>query len=359
MTRVLPEPIEQETAKRGYMAREIVQCTLPHSDPKDVEAFVRRDGNLTLCIRSGYDSKTQRRLGVPYGSTPRLLLLWMISEAVARGPRLELGNHLNTFLREVGLDPNTGGGKRGDAKRLKEQMMRLFRAEISFEYSNVSPTDEMAAWVDMKVAPRGVLWWDFDQPDERLLFESYIVLSDEFYKAVTSNPVPVNLTIAGKLKRSPLALDLFVWTTYRLFRMREGEQITISYADLKKQFGANYSRPDNFRAAIRDALAMVQAEWEPLQYDLTKRGLVLTGLPKSALPVQEKVSGRLLSQRLKNGVFDLSTADLLNAAEHAPGWDVRALRREWEKWCTSQGITPDNPLAHFVSFLKTHKKRNG
>ena len=45
--------------------------------------------------------------------------------------------------------------------------------------------------------------------------------------------------------------------------------------------------------------------------------------------------------------------------KHAHGWEVRAMRREWEKWCKSEGITPDNALAHFISFLKRHVKLNG
>ena len=129
--------------------------------------------------------------------------------------------------------------------------------------------------LDMKVAPKGVLWWDFDQPEERILFDSYVILGEYFFKAIIKNPVPIDLTIAGKLKRSPLAIYFFVWTTYRLFGMKEGEKITISYQDLKEQFGSNYERMDSFKAAFRDGLTMMAKEWEPLTYDLSQRGLVL------------------------------------------------------------------------------------
>ena len=357
---LMPKPIGDEAVKRGYMARELVQCTLPHSDPKDLEAFTRQDGNLTLGIRAGYDHSKKRRMGLPYGSIPRLLLLWMTSEAVrTNNARLELGNHLNDFLRDVGLDPNTGGGKRGDAKRLKDQMLRLFRAEISFEYSEGTQSKGGEAWLDMKVAPKGVLWWDFEQPEERLLFDSYIVLGEDFFKAITTNPVPIDLNTAGKLKRSPLALDLFVWTTYRLFRMTEKQSVTVSYNDLKEQFGAEYGRTRDFKTALRDALEKVAAEWPAIRYDLSPRGLVLHGIPKSALPIKEKLNNRLLNRQSSGGPFDLTGADLLKAAEYAPGWDVRAMRREWEAWCKTEGITPKSPVAHFITFLKTHKKRNG
>jgi len=123
------------------MAQEMVQCTLPHSDPGDVEAFTRRDGNLVFGVRSGYDHKAQKRIGLPYGSISRLLLLWMTSEAVrTNNARLELGDVLNDFLRDVGLDPKTSWGKRGDVKRLKEQMLRLFTAETSFSHAEGTAT---------------------------------------------------------------------------------------------------------------------------------------------------------------------------------------------------------------------------
>jgi hypothetical protein len=49
----------------------------------------------------------------------------------------------------------------------------------------------------------------------------------------------------------------------------------------------------------------------------------------------------------------------MKASEYAGGWDVRVMRRNWETWCKGQGITPKNPMAHFLNFLKAHIKRNG
>ncbi len=54
------------------------------------------------------------------------------------------------------LNPRTGGGKRGVAARLHAQMERLFRSTISFE--DQRPTHK--TWVDMRVAPRAMLWRD-------------------------------------------------------------------------------------------------------------------------------------------------------------------------------------------------------
>ena len=56
-----------EDAEASFLARQLVQCTLPHSNPGNVEAWERRNGNLTLVIRSGWDSEKKSPIGYPYG----------------------------------------------------------------------------------------------------------------------------------------------------------------------------------------------------------------------------------------------------------------------------------------------------
>src|SRR3954469_16440818 len=131
--RTNPEP---DPADIAFMARQLVQATLPHSDPGKVEAWTRTNGNLSLTIRPGWDHTNRRSYGYPYGTIPRLLLFWITTEALRTGDRrLYLGSSLAAFMRELGLDPDNGstGAKRSDARRLKDQMMRLFQATISFD----------------------------------------------------------------------------------------------------------------------------------------------------------------------------------------------------------------------------------
>jgi len=83
--------IEYEDAKSagmlGYMARSLVQATLPHADPKQ-SYFERTNGIVTLSIVG------RPSVGIPYGSVPRSLLAWICSEAVLTQSReLELGRY--------------------------------------------------------------------------------------------------------------------------------------------------------------------------------------------------------------------------------------------------------------------------
>ena len=124
-------PSAQDAA---FIARELVLASLPHSNPGDRPVWMRRNGDVTLAIQPGINLETGHPYGYPYGIIPRLLLFWMTTEAIRRkSRRLELGSSLNGFLTELGLSPYTGRGKRGDAKRLREQMERLFRSRFSLE----------------------------------------------------------------------------------------------------------------------------------------------------------------------------------------------------------------------------------
>ena len=70
-------PDSQELA---FLARELVQCTLPHSDPGQVPFWARTNGNMTLSIVSGFDPVKTRLVGYPYGSIPRLIMFWVTTQ---------------------------------------------------------------------------------------------------------------------------------------------------------------------------------------------------------------------------------------------------------------------------------------
>src|SRR4051794_210252 len=59
---------EPDRIERAYLARQLVQCTLPHGDPGDIPLWTRTNGNVTLVIaRTGFDSITRKPIGYPYG----------------------------------------------------------------------------------------------------------------------------------------------------------------------------------------------------------------------------------------------------------------------------------------------------
>lgn len=286
--RPLPNPLFTEpptSEDRAYMARDLVLCTLPHRDPGDVPIYKRQNGRLSLLLRPGWDSEANQPLGYPYGSIPRLLLFWITAEAVRKkSRRLELGDSLSQFMRELGLNPRNGTSVRSDARRLRVQMERLFRASITFEESEGSDTRGRKSWIDMQVAPSGELWWDFQRPDDRTFWGSWVELGEKFYQAITASPVPLDMRALRALKRSPLALDLYAWIAFRTYTVRrQGREAVVPWPLLAAQFGSEYEHDHHFRAAVREALAKIRKVYPNMDVEALEAGLVVRS---GVLPVR-------------------------------------------------------------------------
>ena len=264
-------------AELAYMAKHLVQVTLPHSDPGDVAAWTRTNGDLTLVMtRSNMDLTTGLMIGYPYGTIPRLLLYWLTSEAVRTKSRvLKLGSSLAQFMREVGLNPDTGGGKRGDAARLKEQMSRLFAATISFQYSDRTQ-GHFEQRMNMPVTRKAQLWWSPKDPAQGNLFESWIELGEDFYESITGSPVPVDTRALKALNHSPLALDLYGWATHKAYAVsKRKEQQIIPFKTLQAQFGTHYADLREFRRKFLGALKQVKVVYPAFQTSIVRGALVV------------------------------------------------------------------------------------
>ena len=202
--------------------------------------------------------------------------------------RLELSDTFSGFMRELGLNPNTGRGKRGDAKRLRNQMERLFGAEISFRSLRADKEGrEGKAWLDMKVAPKGEMWWDPKSPEQLGMWGSWVELSEDFFKAITSAPIPLDLRVLRSLKHSPLALDLYVWATHKVdYVLRKGKPQFISWHGLMAQFGSDYSNLNDFRTKAIARLKVIQDVYPDLKLADATGGLTILPASKTAVPTK-------------------------------------------------------------------------
>ena len=99
------------------------------------------------------------------------------------------------------------------------------------------------------------IWYSRDR-DQILLpgdCQNVIVLSDEFYREISSHPIPTDLEAAKALSASPAALDLFTWLSYRCFTARGRERVPLfGEFGLVSQLGStDYARPRKFREKPR------------------------------------------------------------------------------------------------------------
>ncbi len=63
-------------AERGFMARMMVLCSLPRTNPGNGHQYKRQNGPYTLYMNATADHK------LPFGNLPRLILAWLCTEVV-------------------------------------------------------------------------------------------------------------------------------------------------------------------------------------------------------------------------------------------------------------------------------------
>jgi hypothetical protein len=277
----------------ALMARELVLVTLPHKDPgNDVPRWTRRNGNITLAVQPGYrdDPKDSRKsvcIGYPYGSIARLILYWIVTETRRTGePKLWLGKSLADFMRRLGIKPDGSTGKRSSASSVHRQLERLIYARITFEQYTESDTRKGRKWLDMPVAKGGMLWWDAKDTEKTALWDSFIILNDDFFKAILTQPVPVRMMTLLALKKSPLGLDLYAWATLESYKAQHRRQGRfVAWKLLHEQFGSDLGRVDHFRDKAKRELRKIMCNCPTIKLQFERGGVrVLAGSLPDVLP---------------------------------------------------------------------------
>ncbi len=351
----------KEAGKIGYMARALVQATLPHKAPQGNE-FKRQNGTFQLSIWSPN--------GLPYGSIPRLLLSWVTTEAIfTKSPVLEMGPTLSAFMAELGLART--GGARGDITRFRNQAKRLFSSSVYCLYSDQT-TDQGKGFT---IATDYSLWWSPKDPNQLPLWKSKVTLGTEFFNEIIKRPVPVDMLALKLLKRSPMALDIYFWLTYRMSYLHK--DTVIPWPLLQMQFGADYATdgqgPRDFKKKFLARLKQVLAIYAAAKVFPADHGLLLkpspTHIAKISAPMLEgkrrggetPSAAKALAPRLLDETDQqiwLRPATFEKAREVAPRLDIYYLESEWREWIAKTGKLPQDPDKAFIGFCRHKAKQH-
>lgn len=349
--------------EKAFISREMVQATLPHRNPGDVPAWSRVNGNYALTVQPGWDSWKNKSFGYPYGTIPRLLIFWLTTEALRTDSRrLEIGGSLAEFMKKLGLD-SSRGGKRSDAKRLRDQMERLFRARISFEYRD----EGHESWYDLQIAPKGMMWWHHNLAEQPTLWENWVELSEDFFKAVTAHPVPVDMNALQHLKGSALALDLYAWLTHEAFRSSTRKKSRrVAWRSLHEQFGADYNDLRNFSRKAMEALGKIRVVFPGLEVETFKGGITIKpgqlAVPtksvlipaKSVEPVQADAPPKQQKRaEIPSPAPRVSERTMQTATElvEGSGWDIAEIERQFYAYIEKKGA-PKYLNKAFLGFVR-------
>ena len=295
--------IEQEDARSagslGFMTRALVSATMPYKDPK-AKVFERRNGDLTLTILAPN--------GVPYGKYPRLLLSYLVTEAVAtRSNVVVLGDTLADFLK-ASIGVRATGGAQGTQTRLSDQMQRLFTSIVSvgqrvtngtsrsFQFENITLVErgrleerDMARLDSLQpadeVGQESELWRQVEK-GEAGRWNSVIELTPRFFQECVETPVPIDLRAYKVLGTAPMAMDIYAWTTYRASYIKHPTR-PIPWPVLQAQFGSGLPFTEqgtrDFKKAFKRNLDLVRMVHAGLRVDESSNasGVVLLPSPTS------------------------------------------------------------------------------
>ena len=260
----------------GFIAREFSSIGLPHSDPGDLRVYYRTNGRLRFRVTADADSF------LPYGMYPRLLGAWVATEACRTKDRtIHLGRNLSRFLEDT-LQLKVTGGKNGTITALKDQMWRFFNCEIAV-LEAIDEGGQIGKAIDrMPLSSKVRIWWHPKAGNQDSLFESWVLLGEEFFASILAHPVPIDWNTVHQLRRSSLALDLYFWVTYRMHTMR-GTRVIVPLwgpGSLAQQVGANYAldtakQRKDFRYKILDALAKVHSHYPAAKIEVEDTTITL------------------------------------------------------------------------------------
>ena len=250
----------------GFMPRLLVLTTLPHRRPES-HRFERVNGRHTLRLSA------PRRIGLPYGSYARLLLAYLTTQAIrTKNREVQLGATPNDLARKLGL--SVISGPRGTATRLNFQLRRLLSTQFIWQTSlGLAPRSSGSAQVAADSCPRPLRQLLPRRPPWR----SHIVLSQDFFDEITRSAIPMDLRAIRQLQRSPLAIDLYVWLTFRMSYLKK--PTLIPWKSLEAQFGSDYSRLRDFRSHAVTQIESVIRVYPTVRIRQTEAGLRLDASP--------------------------------------------------------------------------------
>ena len=267
-----------DQTEKAYLARQLVQCNLPHRNPGNAPVWRRVNGNLTLIIQPFVDDENQSQF--PYGVLPRLVLFWVCTEAVkTKSRRLTLGKSFAAFMRELGLNPSNGG-KRSDSVRLRDQINRLINSRIALQETQSHDGGKGVRTAFMEISSDNELWWTPGKVEQDSLFESWLELGEKFYAAIIAGPVPIDLRALRGLRNSALGLDLYSLIAYKTYSAnRNGAAQKIPWEGLHQQMGAEYKEMRQFRAKVRALLPKIKAVYPQMKVTAEAEHLVVAPAP--------------------------------------------------------------------------------
>ena len=260
-----------------YSHSVMCQTSLPFKDQPDHREWKNQNGRAIVLVEAGqvYDPNRADmvKLGLPYGTKPRLILLdWNRQAILTQRPDIEVEDTLYAFLRRLRFP--TEGRVYG---MIKKQLAALAACQMTIGRTEDDGSGSTA--YGRIVSNVNVLFSKNEK--QRILWPNTVTLSADYFNSLMRHAVPLDEEALYLLRDSALELDLYAMLSERLHRVPPNKPQFISWTSLHAQYGEGYKRLRDFRSRFLRHLANVRAVYQEARMDEVKadsgrsRGLML------------------------------------------------------------------------------------
>jgi hypothetical protein len=279
--------MSDEDQNFGIVHAGFAMSSLPHREPGE-NLWVRHSGaGVKLRVRSGLD-QNDRPVGIPYGATARMILLYLQSRAVAQKTReIELGKSMYDWLNRMGVP--RGGATYG---RVREQAKRLSYCQLTFFRVGADETE----LTNGSFVRNAILSNERGPEGQGALWRDTVILDEAFYQSLIEHPLPVREAAIASLSARSVAIDVYVWLAYRLYQL--AKPTPISWAALMDQFGHSYDENlRGFRREFKVILQLALAAYDGAKIAVTDAGVTLYPSPPAVPTKAMGTSAKLIPSK--------------------------------------------------------------
>lgn len=262
---------------------------LPNRRPKAGTGFLRQtNGRETLTITPATPD------GWAYGMTPRKFLM-VCATLKRRGDqcvdakrrRITFGDSYRRLMRMMGFGGHSDARKR---RQMAEQIRNLMQTSIGYERMDGEGGRSTVQGLGFRIGEAYLFEFQGqgDGPMEGSGGRNFVQFSQQGWELLDGYPVLTD--DVRRLGRSPLAFDVYMHLACRVYELGRSTR-TIPWTALYEQYGADFTRPRDFKSKIvNEVLPRIRDIWPELQVEAGADGLVLHPSPSPLVREQARRS---------------------------------------------------------------------
>ncbi|HEY4313819.1 MAG TPA: replication protein RepA [Pirellulales bacterium] len=266
--------INERPDRNDFLHTVMCQVGMPRR-ATEARTFERTSGHISLQLEAGklWNGKEWVQQPLPYGTTPRLVMVHVSSEAIrTKSRRVDVGDSMRQFLLKLGM--GDGGGPRGGYTAIRKQIEALAACRLTIGMRDHGKV----VTVDAKPIRKFEAWLHQDG-SQQTLWPGVMELHPDFYETLASHAVPLDYRALSALRHSALALDIYTWLAHRLCRINKPGGVMLSWQNLRDQFGQEYSESKDFKREFRALLRQVSVVYPDARIEEVDGGIKLYESP--------------------------------------------------------------------------------